>query len=578
MNKYALLVFSFTLPCISALSQNLSDDVLLNERIKSKINYYADDILFVQASEAYLQHNWDSTIVITQKILNLKSVTDQMNYVYFYRGLSFSYKKVFNEAQKNLQSIDQSFEFYHAAQTVLGEILLEQKHYKTAIQFLSIAETDSSNSLKSIKKSGIKHNIGICYLHLGQYEKSEIYLLEGLRLQQLENDTTLLVGSYGDLANLYYEQYKDNLAIPYFEKAYLLAKKTKSFQMKETTAHNMAIVEENRKNYPKALIYRKEYEMWHDSLNDQNKIYEIAQKEKQFEVAQKQNEVNLLQAENKASIAERNGFLYTAVALFLLLALGGYLYTEKIKRNRLIALQKEELNELNNTKDKLFSVVSHDLRTSVNTLKINHSKLQNSYQQKKAEEVESLLKTNSSLATSTYNLLDNLFQWALMQTKQAYFSIESMKLFFTIEQVAYNYEALFQNKDIRFKNSLEKSTTILADQESLKIVLRNLLDNAIKYSQTGAEINVYLQNDTAYHCDLVIEDTGIGITNEILQLLQQENELSPGQRNGYVKGTGLGLQLCKSLIKKNNGQLRIESQEGIGTKMILTFPKTQTIS
>lgn len=98
----------------------------------------------------------------------------------------------------------------------------------------------------------------------------------------------------------------------------------------------MAVVEENRKNFQRALAYRKEYETWKDSLTDQNKIYEVAQIEKQFAVKEKQKEVNLLAAENRAKVQERNGLLYSAITLLILLGVTFYFYKEKIKPIKLL--------------------------------------------------------------------------------------------------------------------------------------------------------------------------------------------------------------------------------------------------
>lgn len=561
--------------CFPLHSQHISD--ALKKRCEASLEQFKDFKNYKELYTAFLEENWDSTLMLSVTFSARQIPPELQDYISFYRGISFQNKKVTNQASRELLKISKDFDLYDLTRTILGEIELENNRFDQALIYFKEVETDNFLESSIVRKSNLLHNLGLCYMHLGKFDLAEPYLLKSLNLHETEQDTLQLIGSYNSLANFYYEQYKDRLAIPYFDKAYRLAAKSESLLMKETTAFNMAIVEENRKDYPQALAYRKEYEVWRDSLNDQNNIYEIAQKERAFEVARKQNEIDLLAAENEVNIARRNGFLYTSAALLLLLVIGGYLYRDKVRNNRIIAQQKEALDELNETKDKLFSVVSHDLRTSVNTLKQNHSRLQISYQQKESDQVEFLLKTNELLASSTYHLLDNLFQWALVQTQQAYFSIEPMKLFFIIEQVAYNFEALFQVKNISFHNRIDKSTSVLADQESVKIILRNLLDNAVKYSDPGSEISIYLQNNDVLYCDLVVEDTGVGIADHVLQLLQGDPKLSPAQLKEHVKGSGLGLGLCKSLIEKNDGLLNIQSREGIGTKMIITLPKPQTV-
>ena len=129
------------------------------------------------------------------------------------------------------------------------------------------------------------------------FDKADVYLSKSIETVEKKGDTVKLISSYGNLATMYYDQYIDHKAIPYFKKAYVLSKKVDNYELKKKAANNMSIVEENRKNYLKALTYRKESQQWKDSLNNQYRIYETAQLEKKIAVEQKQNEVNLLQAE-----------------------------------------------------------------------------------------------------------------------------------------------------------------------------------------------------------------------------------------------------------------------------------------
>ena len=377
-----------------------------------------------------------------------------------------------------------------------------------------------------------------------------------------------------DIANLYYEQYQDALAIPYFEKAYQLSKHITDFELKQTAALNMAVVEENRKHFKEALVYRAEYEAWRDSLNDQNKVWDIAQLEKQFAVKQKQKEVDVLATENKLKVAERNGFIYAAVLLLVLLGTGVYFYRLNVKRSKIIFAQKTELDELNAAKDKLFSIVSHDLRSSVNALKTSNNSLQANLETKNYSELDQLLQTNSAIANGAYNMLDNLLHWALLQTEQSYFRQESLRLHPLIEQVAYNYKHLMLEKNIHFEHSVPKSTVVFADQESLKIVLRNLFDNAIKFSKEGGKIVVYVRSE-ADLVELVVEDTGLGMS-ETTRLSLMKATIQPAKKqHEKLVGTGLGLQLCKSMIAQNGGTFTIESKEGEGTRMIVSLRKME---
>jgi light-regulated signal transduction histidine kinase (bacteriophytochrome) len=116
---------------------------------------------------------------------------------------------------------------------------------------------------------------------------------------------------------------------------------------------------------------------------------------------------------------------------------------------------------LNATKDKLFSIVSHDLRSSVNALKVSNGKLQESLESKNFAELDTQLHNNSAIANGAYNLLDNLLHWALLQTKQSYFNKESLRLFFIVEQMVYNYKPLMLDKNIHFENKVLKAIWLM---------------------------------------------------------------------------------------------------------------------
>ncbi|WP_299617498.1 tetratricopeptide repeat-containing sensor histidine kinase [uncultured Tenacibaculum sp.] len=482
---------------------------------------------------------------------------------------------MYKQAEKEFNLINKNYRFYYTVRMFLGELALEQSQFRNAINYFEELINIEEKDYYYFKKNAVIHNLGLCYLHLKQYNKSEKYLTKSVKLQQQQQDTLELIGAYGDIANLYYVQYKDGLAIPYFEKAYQMAKYTKDFTSKLNTSINMSVVEENRKKFQKALVYRKEVQQWKDSLNDQNRIYEVAQKEKEFAVAAKQQEVDLLQVENKLKETERNIFLISAISLLAFLGIGAYLFREKVKANRIIAQQKETLDELNATKDKLFSIVSHDLRSSVNALKSSNAVLLDNLQSKNLDALEHLLQKNSGIVNGAYGLLDNLLNWALLQTDGGYFYIEKHRLFVIVEHVTYNYKALLLEKAIHFENTVSKKAVVAIDQESIKIVLRNLIDNAIKFSKPEGSIKVYAEESNNFW-NLIVEDTGLGMSETTRLELLKDSALLNKKEHEDVLGTGLGLSLVKSMIRKNNGKFNIESILGKGTKMIVSLPKTTT--
>ncbi|WP_233590040.1 tetratricopeptide repeat-containing sensor histidine kinase [Flavobacterium microcysteis] len=565
------LIVVFLFLAFSLFSQEQNNN-LLDSEIRKIALENKDKADFYKAQAFFLEKNWDSTLVYSMKYLAHAGHQELADYCHYFRAFSFKNKKLLQQARKEFLQISKNFRFYYKVRLYLGEIALEESNSELAIHYFKEIENLPETGNYDFKRGVVYHNLGVCYLHQKKYDQADAYFSKGAEVMQAEKDTISLIGSYMNIANLYYEQYKDNIAIPYFEKAYSLSKKIKNVELKQNAALNMAVVAENNKKFPLALTYRKEYESWRDSLNDQNKVWAIAELEKKFTVKQKEKEIGILEAENKLKIAERNGFFYSSLLLLVLFGTGIYFYRQKIKSNRIILSQKNKLDELNAAKDQLFSIVSHDLRSSVNALKTSNSKLAESLECKNFEALDKQLQSNSAIAHSSYNLLDNLLHWALLQTKQLYFHKESVHLFSVVQQMEFNYKPLMQEKNISFENSVPKALFAYADLSSLKIILRNLIDNAIKFSRENGKITIHGSSSEDF-CTLTVEDSGQGMSKEIVSQLLDESALVSKKENPEKSGTGLGMQLCLSMAQKNEGKLLIESEENKGTKISIQLLK-----
>ncbi|PWA08332.1 ATP-binding protein [Flavobacterium laiguense] len=578
MPKFNFLIFLIiSLSSFLLSSQSQSTNKLFNDVIQKKAKNFKKETNFNKAQDYFIKKNWDSTLIYSLKQINSSKNKELADYCHFFRGCGHIKLKLYKEARTELHLISKKFIYYPLVNKNLGQISLELKEFEKAIYYFKEVEKLPITNNQGYKISIIYENLGICYLHLNQFPKAEEYLFKSLQIQEKEKekDPVSLISLYMDIANLYYVQYKDAQAIPYFKKAYTLSKKVKDFDKKRDASKNMAVVEENRGNFKKALIYRKESEQWKDSLNNQNKVWALADYEKKYAVAQKQKQISVLKVANKLKDTQRNTMFFSTLGLLLLLVGGVYVYGQKVKNAKIILTQKEKLDELNATKDQLFSIVSHDLRSSVNALKTSNTKLTYSLETKNYSELDQLLHQNSAIANGAYSLLDNLLHWALLQTKQLYFSKDSVHLHSIVQQIEHNYKPLLHDKSIAFENAVSKNSFIFVDLDSLKIVLRNLLDNAIKFSPENSKISFYTLETNSNFCQLVIQDYGLGMSQNTINELLEDNELLAKKSNSEIIGTGLGMQLCKQMIKKNSGTFAIESELNKGTKMILSFPKTE---
>ena len=529
------------------------------------------EVNFTKTSHFFLKKEWDSVLVFSSKALLFNKQQNINNYIHYMRGYSFMKKKLYTESLKEYEKVNTNFPFYHKIIRNLGGISLEQRNYKKAILYFEQLN-NITDAVSAYEKSSVIHDTGIAYFHLEDYKKATTNLLKAIQLQEKKQDTLLLIGSYMDIANVYYAQYKDNIAIPYFEKAYELSNKVSDFEIKRKAALNMSVVEENRKNFAKSLAYRKEFEKWKDSLTNQQKIWSVAQFEKKLAISQKQKEIDLLASQNKLKESQRNNLLISSFLLLFLLIISVYFYIQKNKNHQIITRQKEELNLLNKTKDKLFSIVSHDLRSSVDLIKRTNINLLKKIDPLKDSLLSNIVLSNITTANTTYNLLENLLNWATLQTKQLYFHQESVDLHSIVKQVEYNFIPLFKSKNISFQNQIPTATFIFADIDSLKIIIRNLLDNAVKFSHNNGIISVH-SKDVDDLIQFTLKDNGIGMNKTIVNNLLKETSLLNKKRNQQEIGTGLGIQLCKTLAQKNNATFTIKSTEGKGTQVLLRFKK-----
>ncbi|MGA9637565.1 tetratricopeptide repeat-containing sensor histidine kinase, partial [Flavobacterium sp.] len=504
--------FYFLLIPVVLFSQNKQFDAVFEKAISVESLKYPKEVDFNKSHSFFIKKEWDSTLYYSMKQLSRPTKGQLNNYCFFMRGKSFHTKKIFKQAYQEYLKVTPDFPFYYAINLKIASLSIEEGKFPKALLLLHALEKDSSKFYYRYIKETVLENLGLCYMHQKKFEKAEHYLLQVEDIREKNNDTLELVRLYINLSTLYYEEYKDDKAIPYFKKAYQFSKKIKSFDLKQNTAINMAVVEENRGDFPLALTYRKEYEQWKDSLNNQDKIWAIGQTEKKFAVEQKQKQVDLLATQNKLREAERNSLLFSSGLLLILLGTGIYFYRQKVKSSKIILQQKIVLDDLNATKDKLFSIVSHDLRSSVNALKSSNAKLQNSLTTKNYEALDTQLSTNNAIANGAYNLLDNLLNWALLQTEQSFFYQENAPLAILVKHVTFNYEPLMLHKSIEFKEVVPSSIYVFIDTDSFKIVLRNLLDNAIKFCPENGNVSVYTRPSEDGYCYLVIEDTGSGMT------------------------------------------------------------------
>lgn len=267
--------------------------------------------------------------------------------------------------------------------------------------------------------------------------------------------------------------------------------------------------------------------------------------------------------------------LASAVEMSLLsLALGSEYAEMKIKM--IAAIKKEvkertkELNESNHVKDKMLGIISHDLRTPLNNL----SGLLDLVELKalSAGEIQDFSLTVRQNIKHITGTMNNMLNWSLSQMNRIETRPQKIILYPFILQIIETYWYATDQKNIYLKADIPEGIVVLADLNQLNLIIRNLLDNAIKFTPKGGMILVGCRPaDKAV--ELYVQDNGIGMTPEDVSKLLSENSFYSTDGTEEEKGTGLGLQLCKEFIKRNGGVLKVRTAPGAGAEFSFRIPR-----
>jgi PAS domain S-box-containing protein len=246
-----------------------------------------------------------------------------------------------------------------------------------------------------------------------------------------------------------------------------------------------------------------------------------------------------------------------------------------ITQNKINEAEKVELlnklNLLNETKDKFFSIISHDLRDPFNSLLgLTELLIENFDEMDEIEKKDYLYHLHSTSKT-TFNLLQNLLDWSKTQSGKIPIVKQKINLYEKVNEIVENTNISISKKNIRVNLEISSDLSVFADNNMLNSIISNLLNNAIKFSKKDSEINIsaqYIDNKAEIH----IADFGIGISQPVLDKIFNSEIFFSTRGTNNEKGSGLGLLLCKEFIEKNDGNIYIRSQPDYGTTVIFTLP------
>ncbi|SEQ11686.1 Signal transduction histidine kinase [Hyunsoonleella jejuensis] len=520
-----------------------------------------------------------------------------------YASLGKTYYKLNNvdkSIEYNLKALDIQEQLndatgISASSLLLAELYSKSKEHRKAIEFFEKVLNGVTGKTDSIK-SNVLPKLGGEYLAFNDYDSAAKYLIQGLTINRRSNNESNLVTTLNNLGKLNLNQGRLRTAEQQLYEAGILAKKLKDTDELLKYYGLMKALDSTTRRFDRAFVWQRRFYSLKDSINKNNSVT------KTLDITPKDLSLNFdapetkPQAESKNIIPSGNDDKLKKFKLFFYILLGilaivcVFLVLIYLKRNNSLKYvqeleeknlktqlqneafieQTKHLENVNNVKDKLFSIVSHDLKDSLSSINGFIDLLKDGSLSR--EEFDNLIPELSENANNASLLLFNLLNWSKSQMQ----SLKPSPSLFDIQEVFEEkiklIEQRIENKGIELIDHSLRDFAY-ADRSMIEIVIQNLLANALKFSRKGDSITVsnHISNGS---CIISVADTGVGIPKHNLEKLFKSNTYTTMGTNNE-KGTGLGLSICKELVELNGGKIWVESTVNTGSTFYVQLPKTK---
>lgn len=526
--------------------------------------------------------------------------------------LSFAYNNL-AEAYYNTNQFDKALEFNLKTRRIrerlqdsagikqstknIAQLYSRRKEHRKAIEYYEAVLAMLNPETDQDLRGEVLPRIGEEYLKFKAYDKANDYLVEGLKYNRDINNKEGILRALNSMGALNLEQNRTRNAETLIYEAHELAKTAGNNQELLKNYQLLMTLDSTKGRYQNAYRWQREYFNLKQQLEFENQP-QLSDNIESTEASFATTDKDLLSAptddESPSSTKQvKNlqllsyvlivGFLgvLTVLLLIYLKRKNTITYTQELEeKNKQIQLQNDaileqshHLEETNKVKDRLFSIVSHDLKDSISSIKGFLDLLKEDSISR--EEFNELIPELSENANNASLLLFNLLNWSKSQMQ----NLEPKPELFNIQDIFHSKLNLVDQK-IEQKRIVvideSQREFIYADKSMVEIIIQNLITNAVKFSRVGDIVTVS-NRDVGGKSLICVEDTGVGIAKENLgKLFQNNNFTTVGTQN--EKGTGLGLTICRELVELNQGRIWVESTPNAGTKFYVELPKVKTES
>jgi len=479
----------------------------------------------------------------------------------------------------------------------LAEVHSERSYVYMLLKDYNKAIEEANQSLALNKIAKDFKNIAIVYGRLGSisiyikdYKAALAYSDTAYQMSQKVGNNRLRAKTMIGYATIYNLQHNYIKAVPYAKNGAALADSIGIMDALSTAYQELVTSYEQTGDLKAAMFYQKKYIAIKDSLNGFYRTKNLQLIQSYFDLDRRLGAIAAFEQNAKQIKAKMQfqriiiiSLTLSLLTVIVLLLITYYFYKQKkelsdelgrkhntlLEHKKLIEAQTENLQMVSKIKDKLLAVIGHDLRTPLANLRNMVEMFEADYIS--ADEVHWLMRDINPLVKGAELTLSNLMEWACSQIKGQSINSSRLDIFLLGVEMEQTFNHALHQKNIEFLNQATAGQSVMADENHIKVVLRNLISNAIKFTDTNGTIKL---NSTYEENNVIVsvQDTGKGMTaDEVNKLFYPQTHFSqPGTQGEH--GTGIGLLLCKELVELNGGKIWITSKPGKGSTFFFSLP------
>ena len=475
------------------------------------------------------------------------------------------------------------------------------RDYEQALPYYNKALNIADRSNRSSQKAEIQSNMGYLYLHTEDYANAKYYCKKAIPVLSREKKQAWESFAWTTLGEVAIREKDYRQALEYFSISDSLLTSIEDMQRKAENSQGIADVHYLKNDYRQSLEYALTAEKISKNINyhqgivrSSELLYKLFIKKNNPKIAldylsvakhlsdsilESENrtkflmletqarfdrEKKLTEFENEKKLATQKTISYIAIILLLaLLVIALLVRKNAVNQKR----ANQSLKELNNTKDKLFSIIGHDLKTPIGTLQeLLELYTSNEISEEEIAKLAPRLKQNVDYSSFTLN---NLLFWAKTQMSGISPVEKKVSVKKTVNSVCNTYTSQIEAKNLNIESTIDPNLSLSIDPMHFEIILRNIISNAIKYSNNRGLITFSSRESDNGMAKISICDAGIGISKSVIEDILQNETINSSPGTMGEKGTGIGLQIVQDLVKINKGSLRIESESKKGTCILL---------